>query len=75
MQHNVKNGLYSNNIHCVFFCFFSFLFSFLFLTEMKVKLSFILMMHLLLLVSFVSRKCIYKTKNKYGIEVTNSLLS
>ena len=36
-----------------------------FFAEMKVKLSFILMMHLLLLVFFNSRKCIWRTKNRF----------
>ena len=37
----------------------------LFFAEMKVKLSFILMMHLLLLVFFDSRKCIWRTRNRF----------
>ena len=35
-----------------------------FFAEMKVKLSFIPMMHLLLLVFFNSRRCIWRTKNR-----------
>ena len=37
----------------------------IFFAEMKVKLSFTLMMHLLLLVFFNSRKCIWRTKNRF----------
>ena len=40
-----------------------------FFAEMKVKLSFILMMHLLLLVFFNSRKCIWRTKNRFLIPI------
>ena len=40
-----------------------------FFAEMKVKLSFIPMMHSLLLVSFNSRKCIWRTKNRFLIPI------
>ena len=44
-----------------------------FFAEMKVKLSFILMMHLLLLVFFNSRKCIWRTKNRCLIPISDIL--